>query len=355
MLIQEMEPTQGPTQGQLPTPKEPVKRRTRRSAKVIVRSNGVVTYVSKDIAINSGSWATRQRLPLSRVRIATRRSPVGYVRRGEATHPASGGATYVYNVIDVAVDLQKLLKQALVAVGHPEGADRSHHFGTMVALRTPRGNWYAPSTDPKRPSARSSRCQTCGLAVDDPLDTLVRTAGEVSRRNPELAKGDEDRIARTIAIAAVRISWCSARQGHRVRPAGGAQLRKKAARISNMRSFGQQDQKLHQKDGLTDATISERRRRRARRRQRPRPVGAGTRGPRLDEIVEQVIRSPSSRCWRSSPSRRAGLQRLLQPATEPLVDPERGAQRCSARGGGPRPQSARAGARSRGIAYHQDV
>ena len=51
-------------------------------------------------------------------------------------HPMFGGAAYVYNVIDVRQSyLQKLLKQALVAVGHPEGAERSHHFSyEMVAL-----------------------------------------------------------------------------------------------------------------------------------------------------------------------------------------------------------------------------
>ena len=55
---------------------------------------------------------------------------------GESNHPLFGGAAYVYNVIDVRQSyLQKLLKQALIAVGHPEGAERSHHFSyEMVAL-----------------------------------------------------------------------------------------------------------------------------------------------------------------------------------------------------------------------------
>ena len=45
---------------------------------------------------------------------------------GRDDHPLFGGAAYVYNVIDVRQSyLQKLLKQALIAVGHPEGAERS--------------------------------------------------------------------------------------------------------------------------------------------------------------------------------------------------------------------------------------
>ena len=61
------------------------------------------------------------------------------VRHGSTTtpgHPAFGGAGTTYNVIDVRQSyLQKLLKQALAAMGHTRQAERSIHFSyEMVAL-----------------------------------------------------------------------------------------------------------------------------------------------------------------------------------------------------------------------------
>ncbi|MGH9257735.1 MAG: arginine--tRNA ligase, partial [Vicinamibacterales bacterium] len=149
--------------------------------KVIVRSNGVVTYVGKDIAyqfwklgllgrdFHYRTFASRPRGPLW----ATCSSD------GEDDHPAFGGAAYVYNVIDVRQSyLQKLLKQALVAAGHPEAAERSHHFSyEMVALShaTARELGYAPapdSEDAKRPFVEVSGRKGLGVKADDLLDTL---------------------------------------------------------------------------------------------------------------------------------------------------------------------------------------
>ena len=121
--------------------------------KVIVRSNGVVTYVGKDIAYQFWKLGLLGRDFHYRV-FANR--PHGALwatssSDGEDDHPAFGGAAYVYNVIDVRQSyLQKLLKQALVAAGHPEAAERSHHFAyEMVALShaTARELGFAPPPD----------------------------------------------------------------------------------------------------------------------------------------------------------------------------------------------------------------
>jgi hypothetical protein len=99
--------------------------------KVIVRSNGVVTYVGKDIAYQF--WKLGLLGRDFKYRVFAKR-PHGVLwatssQNGAGEHPPYGGASYVYNVIDVRQSyLQKLLKQALIAVGHPEGAERSHHF-----------------------------------------------------------------------------------------------------------------------------------------------------------------------------------------------------------------------------------
>ena len=183
--------------------------------KVIVRSNGVVTYVGKDIAYQFWKLGLlgrdfRYRAFASRPSGETLWATCS--TDGQGNHPMFGGGAYVYNVIDVRQSyLQKLLKQALIAVGHPEGADRSHHFSyEMVALShaTARELGYAPppdSEDAKRPFVEVSGRKGLGVKADDLLDTLIKSAGrEVGTRNPELDEEERERIARMIGIAAVR-------------------------------------------------------------------------------------------------------------------------------------------------------
>ena len=95
-----------------------------------------------------------------------RRRPVGDDQPtptlAEAAHPSFGAAQATYNVIDVRqAYLQKLLKQALVAVGHPAEAERLTHFSyEMVALShaTARELGFAPAAGFRgRASGRSSR------------------------------------------------------------------------------------------------------------------------------------------------------------------------------------------------------
>ena len=122
--------------------------------------------------------------------------------------------------------LQKLLKQALIAVGHPEGAERSHHFSyEMVALShaTARELGFAPppdSEDAKRPFVEVSGRKGLGVKADDLLDTVIQKAGaEVAKRNTDLDEaavgqdGAHDRHRRRALLP----DQVLARQGHRVR------------------------------------------------------------------------------------------------------------------------------------------
>ena len=205
--------SQGTPNDQARTPKEETEDEEERE-KVIVRSNGVVTYVGKDIAYQFWKLGLLGRDFHYRVFTDRSQGPLWATSTadGRSDHPLFGGAAYVYNVIDVRQSyLQKLLKQALVAVGHPEGAERSHHFSyEMVALShaTARELGYAPppdSEDAKRPFVEVSGRKGLGVKADDLLDTMIRKAGgEVGKRNPELSAEDTDRTAKQIAIAAVR-------------------------------------------------------------------------------------------------------------------------------------------------------
>jgi arginyl-tRNA synthetase len=182
--------------------------------KVIVRSNGVVTYVGKDIAYQFWKLGLLGRDFRYRVFAEREHGPLWATTSHDGTpdHPLFGGAAYVYNVIDVRQSyLQKLLKQALINVGHPEGADRSHHFSyEMVALShaTARELGFAPppdSEDARRPFVEVSGRKGLGVKADDLLDTVIRKAAdEVRRRNAELDAHAVDETARAIGIAAVR-------------------------------------------------------------------------------------------------------------------------------------------------------
>ena len=278
--------------------------------KVIVRSNGVVTYVGKDIAYQFWKLGLLGKDFQYRVFESRPQRPLWATctSGGESDHPLFGGAAYVYNVIDVRQSyLQKLLKQALIAVGHPEGAERSHHFSyEMVALShaTARELGYAPpadSEDAKRPFVEVSGRKGLGVKADDLLDTLITSAGrEVGTRNSELDEHDRDRIARTIAIAAVRYFMIKFSRGKVIafdleealsfEGESGPYIQYAVVRANNI------FQKLHQRDGLDEAALLE--------SLCNVPAGEldGANGShelwslvldasRLDEIVEQVIRS----------------------------------------------------------------
>ena len=278
--------------------------------KVIVRSNGTVTYVGKDIAYQFWKLGLLGKDFHYRVFTSRPHGPLWATcsSGGETDHPQFGGAAYVYNVIDVRQSyLQKLLKQALIAVGHPEGAERSHHFSyEMVALShaTARELGHAPapdSDDAKRPFVEVSGRKGLGVKADDLLDTLIKKAGaEVAKRNPELSDTEAQRIAHMIGIAAVRYFLIKFSRGKVIafdldealsfEGESGPYIQYAVVRANNI--FG----KLQQRDGLDEAAL-------VASLQHVSPAELnGENGDhelwalvleasRLDEVVEQVVRS----------------------------------------------------------------
>jgi arginyl-tRNA synthetase len=188
-----------------------------RREKVIVRSNGTVTYVGKDIAYQFwkmgllgrdffyrefGSRLDGQRL------WATTSDPSGR-RGGQDGVPAFGDARMTYNVIDTRQSyLQKLLKQALATMGHTREAEGAVHFAyEMVALShaTARELGYEISEQDDRPFVEVSGRKGLGVKADDLLDRLVEKARrEVAQRNPDMPEAGVTRTAEIIAVAALR-------------------------------------------------------------------------------------------------------------------------------------------------------
>jgi arginyl-tRNA synthetase len=185
--------------------------------KVIVRSNGTVTYVGKDIAnqfwkfgllgkdFHYRPFATRPDGTVLWATTSDTAAPTG----GADGVPVFGRGGQTYNVIDSRqAYLQRLLKQALQTMGHRLEAERSTHFSyEMVALShaTAREMGYASESDGGRPFVEVSGRKGLGVKADDLIDRVIDTAHqEVARRNPDLPDADQRRTAEQIAVAAIR-------------------------------------------------------------------------------------------------------------------------------------------------------
>jgi arginyl-tRNA synthetase len=180
--------------------------------KVIVRSNGTVTYVGKDIAnqfwkfglLGKDFYYRPYDAYDDRVVWATTSTA-----NPAAGVPEFGHASAVYNVIDTRQSyLQELLKQALKTIGFSEQAEHSTHFSyEMVALShaTAQALGYDEADSTGKPFVEVSGRKGLGVKADDLLDQLAATAArEVAVRNPDLDPEECHRTAAMIATAAVR-------------------------------------------------------------------------------------------------------------------------------------------------------
>jgi arginyl-tRNA synthetase len=181
--------------------------------KVIVRSDGTVTYVGKDMAYQLWKFGLLGRD--FNYRLFTQQGngtplwSTSSTPSDQAEAPTFGRASWVCNVIDTRQSyLQKLVKQALAALGYHEQASHSVHYSyEMVALShsTARELGYDTSADADRPFVEVSGRKGLGVKADDLIDRLTDKASqEVAKRNPDLSTDEMRHIAESIAIAAVR-------------------------------------------------------------------------------------------------------------------------------------------------------
>jgi arginyl-tRNA synthetase len=181
--------------------------------KVIVRSDGTVTYVGKDMAYQMWKFGVLGKDFYYRIfqEQEDGRPLYSTTSNGDADlaeHPRFGHAAMVCNVIDTRqAYLQKLLKQALAALGFEEQARRSVHYSyEMVALthNTARQLGYE-AVDDGRPFVEVSGRKGLGVKADDLIDQMTEKAAvEVAKRNPDFTPDETTRTAEMIAIAAVR-------------------------------------------------------------------------------------------------------------------------------------------------------
>jgi arginyl-tRNA synthetase len=182
-------------------------------AKVIVRSNGTVTYVGKDIAYQLWKFGL---LGLD-FRYRRFENPPGgqplwitCSDDGEPDAPAFGHASAVYNVIDSRQSyLQRVVAQALEALGYPEQARRSIHFSYEMVALSPRcaaelGYELSPE-EARRPYVEVSGRRGLGVKADDLLDRMEAAAlEEVRQRHPDRPEEQCRRTAHAVAVGALR-------------------------------------------------------------------------------------------------------------------------------------------------------
>ncbi len=184
---------------------------TDEDAKVIVRSNGTVTYVGKDIAYHLWKFGLLGR-------------DFGYkpfftypdhecwisAEHGEPNHPTFGNATAIYNVIDARQsDPQSNVIQALRGMGYTEQADHYTHFSYEMVALTPRCaeelGYSISDEDKKKSYIEVSGRKGFGVKADDLIDKLIASVqplvDEKQASSPEPVRRE---IARQIAIGALR-------------------------------------------------------------------------------------------------------------------------------------------------------
>ncbi|MGB4785511.1 MAG: DALR anticodon-binding domain-containing protein, partial [Candidatus Acidiferrum sp.] len=182
--------------------------------KIIVRSNGTVTYVGKDIAYQLWKFGLLGKdfhyrkwpnAPEGQTVWATTSD------KGDPQAPHFGEpAATVYNVIDARqAYLQKVVAMGLQALGHGKAAERSIHLSYEIVALTPRcaaemGYELSPE-EAKKPYVEVSGRKGFGVKADDLLDKLEEaTLAEVQQRHAEMRADEQKRTAHAIAVGALR-------------------------------------------------------------------------------------------------------------------------------------------------------
>jgi arginyl-tRNA synthetase len=182
--------------------------------KVIVRSNGTVTYVGKDIAYHLWKFGLLGK-------------DFGYRRfyeyaveqwcwistepeRDEPGHPHFGSVSAIYNVIDSRqADPQNNVIEAIRALGYTDQAAHYTHFAYEMVALTPRCalelGYDVPLDEREKAYIEVSGRKGFGVKADDLIDRLTTAAAkEVHARHAELGPDAQLTISEQIAIGALR-------------------------------------------------------------------------------------------------------------------------------------------------------
>ena len=181
--------------------------------KIIVRSDGTVTYVGKDIAYQLWKFGLLGKdfhyRPLAED-VAGHTIWVSTDDAGPDATPEFGHGGEVYNVIDSRQSyLQDVVAAGLRALGYNEQADHSVHFSYEMVALSPRTcvelGIKLNEEDKKKSHVEVSGRKGLGVKADDLIDKLIENAlREVESRHPGSPAEERARVATQIATGALR-------------------------------------------------------------------------------------------------------------------------------------------------------
>ncbi|WP_134683136.1 arginine--tRNA ligase [Brevibacillus migulae] len=162
--------------------------------KVLVRSNGILTYTAKDIAYHLWKFGLLQKdfryQPFSEGIWSTHHA---------GTDRSFGNADMVINVIDYRQEYpQAMVKQALTVLGYPQQAEKLRHVSYGVVSLSPSAakELGIDTSDGKASYAMSGR-QGIGIKISELLDLMESTIESKRSEKQGLS-------SRSIAAAAIR-------------------------------------------------------------------------------------------------------------------------------------------------------
>jgi len=180
-------------------------------AKIIIRSNGTVTYVGKDIAYHLWKFGLLGKdFGYAKFHEYATHTCWISTMHGEEPHPSFGHADAIYNVIDSRQDdPQAQVKEALRGMGYEAEADRYTHLNYAMVALTPRCaaelGYVLSEEDKARAFIEVSGRKGFGVKADDLIDRMIAAAkSEVDARHPELEEAERAEIATAIGVGALR-------------------------------------------------------------------------------------------------------------------------------------------------------
>ncbi len=188
------------------------------SDKIIVRSNGTVTYTGKDIAYQL--WKLGKlgldfhyqvfRQYQERYLLWVTTTDADAEANARVERPQFGGGITVYNVIDSRQSYpQEIVARGVAAVVPELGEDASVHFSYEMVALSPAAcgelGIELSAEDRTRPYIEMSGRKGLGVKADDLINQLEAGAlTEVEKRNPNLSVDEKKATAHEVAVAALR-------------------------------------------------------------------------------------------------------------------------------------------------------
>lgn len=183
--------------------------------KILVRSNGTVTYAGKDIAYQLWKLGQLDKDFYYKPFHENTDGSIIYVstsdaNEDEARAPKFGAGNMIYNVIDSRQSYtQDVVKRGVAAVAPNVGAEASVHLSYEMVALSPAAceelGIALSDEDRRRPHIEMSGRKGLGVKADDLINRLELSAlEETAKRNPDLSDAQKQVVAHIVAVGALR-------------------------------------------------------------------------------------------------------------------------------------------------------